>query len=87
MERVWVVSRGADESWLVVGVFDSAAAARRYVDGMTDQEHAWEAPRPGHQHWTAQIGLYRYLIEEHPVRSSAALLSDLDLGGEHVRTG
>ncbi|HUZ01420.1 MAG TPA: hypothetical protein VMU89_13810 [Thermomicrobiaceae bacterium] len=85
MDRVWVVSRTAQDTCLIVGVFSSALSARRYVDRMSDREQLWEAPRPGHQYWTSRVGFYRYLIEEHPVRPSEAFPADLDDPQQHER--
>ena len=47
MDRVWVVSHSADDTFLIVGVFDSTAADRRYVDRTVNEEHAWEARSRG----------------------------------------
>ena len=78
MDRVWVVSRSTDEDCLMLGVFNSATAARLYVDQMSDGKHHWQAPPPGHRCWTSHIGRYRYRIEEHRVRTSAALVVEVD---------
>ncbi len=69
---VHVLYRAGPGYCLILGVFQSAQMAREYVERMgAARKAAWDAPRPGRDHWHLDAEDYAYLIEEHVIRDTA----------------